>query len=93
VVPVSKKHILVWDISLMNLMDECALFACMEETMEIFFSVPPFHANVDYRSKPGERGWWGEDSIFYFSSFLLNIYIKATQITTDNHQFYYCTAW
>ena len=39
----------------MNLMDECALFACIEETMEIFFSVPPFHANVDYRSKPGER--------------------------------------
>jgi hypothetical protein len=67
VVAVSKIDILVCDISLMNLMDECTLFACMEETMEIFFSVPPFHVNVVYKSKTGE-GWRGEDSRFSSSS-------------------------
>jgi hypothetical protein len=27
----------------------------MEETMEIFFSVPPFHFSVVYKSKTGEE--------------------------------------
>jgi len=36
-------------------MDGCTLFACMDETMEIVFSVPPLHDNVN-ESKPRERG-------------------------------------